>query len=176
MSFSSLTDSFIVKNHTWGRDLMLIAPKTVEKLADFKKRHGEKILKLTGAAENRDNILMMALSKNLLGSSGELITPSSFLKFKANGGLSKLKKLETVNCNEVNTLETTSSGSYSRWTFKTASDKFTVRFANYKGNRFTIQKEYIERGSRILWDVLGKTLGNLVPANHSSSLLRKRTH
>ena len=139
---------------------MLIAPKTVENLTDIRERLGTDVLKLTGSGDSPSQILMMEFSKGLFGAKGEFITPGSFTKFKSNGKLSKLKKAETIPCAEINDISSTSASAYSMWKMKTKTDDFMIRFVHHQGSGFKIEKDYIRKGSAVLWEVLGRTLQN----------------
>jgi len=139
---------------------MLIAPKTVEDLTEIRERLGADVLRLTGSGDSPSNIIMMEFSKGLFGAKGEFITPGSFNKFKTNGKLSKLKKLETIPCSEVMDVTSTSASSYSTWKMKTKTADYMIRFVHHQNGRFRIEKDYIGKGSAVLWDVLSRTLGN----------------
>lgn len=145
---------------------MLIAPKTVDTLTDARERFGSDILKLTASGESPSDIVMMEFSKGLFGAKGEFVTPEAFSKFKSNGKLSKLKSHERVPMAEVKELEGSSGSSYSIWDFKTDASSCRIRFVHHQGARFRIEKDYIRKGSAVLWEVLGKTLGNSLLASN----------
>jgi len=139
---------------------MLIAPKTVENLADIRERLGSDILKLTGSGESPSDMIMVEFSKGLFGAKGEFITPGNFTKFKSNGKLSKAKKIEKIPCAEVNDIASTSASAYSMWNMKTKTAQYMIRFVHHKSGGFRIEKDYIKTGSAVLWEVLGRTLRN----------------
>lgn len=145
---------------------MKISPKSVDSFPDSRERYSDKILKLIGDGSQKADILMLEFSKGLMGSSGKFVTPSAYFEFKANGKLSKLKNQKAFRCKETSELEINSGPGWSRWKYISDKSNFVIEFSNYAGNRFTIQKDYIEASAEILWNVLGKTLsGSVISAN-----------
>lgn len=98
---------------------------------------GEKVSALLNLGGRLGDQPFALIGKAMFGGKGEIFTQDRYIKFKANGGFSKLKKQETVNYSDVTELETFNSSTGLEWVLSGANGEFNAGM----GNLFTREQK-----------------------------------
>lgn len=93
--------------------------------------YGAKVSVLLNLDRNPADQPFALIEKAMFGGKGEIFTRDRFIKFKSNGGFSKLKKQQTVNYSDITELETFNSSDGLTWVLKGATGEFKIGIMFY---------------------------------------------
>ncbi len=93
--------------------------------------YGEKVSILLNLDRHPRDHPFALIEKAMFGGKGEIFTSDRFIKFKSNGGFSKLKKQETINYSDIAEFETFNSSTGLTWVLSGATGQFKIGLMFY---------------------------------------------
>ena len=110
---------------------MKIKLNTISEMPIAIDSYGDKVSILLNLDRHPRDQPFALIEKALFGGKGEIFTQDRFIKFKSNGGFSKLKKQETVNYSDITELETFNGSTGLTWKLSGATGEFETSLMFY---------------------------------------------